>query len=159
VDHGTGSLDDQATVCIWPTDGVSSRPWHAEPSPGSAALMSEESAIDCDRSSGRVRAVVPRDLETPSTLTAREVAMFAVDPDGSRTSKSAPKRMQPADRPTARELRRRRDLVWLYLANLGMSPTEIERACMMASRSRWQISRRIDSARRAQERNNRLTSP
>jgi hypothetical protein len=84
--------------------------------------------------------------------------MFAANPDGSRTSKSAPKKMRPADRPSCRELRRRRDLVWLYLAGLGMTPTEIERACMMASRSRWQISRRIDSARRSQERNNRLAT-
>lgn len=61
--------------------------------------------------------------------------------------KAKSKTMKPADNPTDRELRRRRDLVWLYLASIGMNAVEIERACAMANRSRWQIRRRIEQCR------------
>lgn len=69
--------------------------------------------------------------------------------------KTKHKRMRPADYPSPAELRRRRDLVWLYLASLGMSAPEIEKACAHANRHKAHISRRLNQARDHHERANR----
>jgi len=67
--------------------------------------------------------------------------------------KIKPKTMRPADHPTPAELRRRRDLVWLYLASIGMTPGEIERACALANRERTVIGKRLNQARAYHEAN------
>jgi hypothetical protein len=67
-------------------------------------------------------------------------------------TKTKPKTMKPADHPTGAELRRRRDLVWLYLASIGMTSPEIERACSLANRKQSVIRHRLNQARQHYER-------
>ena len=69
---------------------------------------------------------------------------------GVETAKAKHKRMRPADHPDNRDLRRRRDLVWLYLASMGMSSREIERACAFANRSAEQIRKRLIACKKHQ---------
>ena len=57
------------------------------------------------------------------------------------------KTAKPADHATRRDLRIRRDLVWLMLAKLGLNPTEIEETCRYAARSRRQIRHRLSELR------------
>lgn len=71
--------------------------------------------------------------------------------DGQEAEKVKPKRVRPTDLPTARDLRKRRDLVWLYLASLGMNATEIAMACLFASRSPRQIRKRLQECKRHHE--------
>ena len=58
------------------------------------------------------------------------------------------KTMIPADHPGNRELRRRRDLVWLLLSKHGFNAVEIAHACTYANRSARQIQRRLEQLRR-----------
>lgn len=58
------------------------------------------------------------------------------------------KTMKPADHPGNRELRRRRDLVWLLLSKQGFNAVDIARACTYANRSARQIQRRLEQIRR-----------
>jgi hypothetical protein len=69
--------------------------------------------------------------------------MKAMREGGLEASHDRPKTMRPADHPNRRELRRRRDLVWLYLHRRGMSPIQIQWACAFANRSHWQVRQRL----------------
>ena len=60
------------------------------------------------------------------------------------------KTMKPADHATNRELRKRRDLLWLLLSKQGMTSTEIANTCLHASRSPRQIRKRLDKLRQHQ---------
>lgn len=74
--------------------------------------------------------------------------MRGMKPDGREAEKVKAKKVKPCDQPTARELRRRRDLIWLYLDSLGMSSRDIERACLFANRSAVQIRSRLQACKR-----------
>lgn len=63
--------------------------------------------------------------------------------DGEAVEVTKHKKMKPADHATRRDLRIRRDLVWLMLARIGLTPTEIEETCHYAARSRRQIRKRL----------------
>ena len=58
-----------------------------------------------------------------------------------------PKTMVPDLQRTGSELRKVRDLYWLFLEKQGLSITEIELVCSMANRHRSVISRRIKRAK------------
>lgn len=48
---------------------------------------------------------------------------------------------------TPKETRKLRDLVWVFLAKEGLTPTEIELACRQANRDRTVITRRLPKAK------------
>jgi hypothetical protein len=50
---------------------------------------------------------------------------------------------------TPAEVRRQRDLVWLMLADRGLSAREIAEICSVAARHRDHIARRVKAARKA----------
>jgi hypothetical protein len=52
-------------------------------------------------------------------------------------------RVKPIDEPTAAELRRRRDLVWLMLAKQGLNAVEISKACQLAACTPQHIRNRL----------------
>ena len=58
------------------------------------------------------------------------------------------KTMPPADHPTNRDLRKRRDKFWLLLSKHGMTSVEISRVCAFANRSPEQIRKRLCELRR-----------
>jgi hypothetical protein len=69
--------------------------------------------------------------------------------DGEATSKELPKLMRPVDHATARDLRKRRDLLYLYLKhNLKLDACAQSKLLKFASRSARQIRSRISEAER-----------
>lgn len=58
------------------------------------------------------------------------------------------KRLRPLDDPTNREMRRRRDMVYLLLSQQGLSSDEIAKTCKFAARTAAQIRLRLRSARK-----------
>jgi hypothetical protein len=74
--------------------------------------------------------------------------MIGIKRSGEMAEKSGPKRGKPADHPDSRQLRKRRDLLWLWLATrMGMDAVTISRVCQEAARSPRQIRSRIVQAR------------
>lgn len=73
--------------------------------------------------------------------------MIGEDASGKRVETPTVKRVRPVDEPTPREMRERRDMIYIILKqNLGLSPNEIAAACKYAAKSPRQIRRRIDQA-------------